>query len=52
MEVRPVLDPSGTLNSPLDQKIGAAIRRNAPSVEPAAAAKMASLPKMNLLTNS
>lgn len=52
MEVRPVLDPSGTLNSPLDQKIGAAIRRKAPGVEPAAAAKMASLPKMNLLTNS
>lgn len=45
MEVRPVMDPTGELNSALDQKIGAAILRNAPGVEPAAAARMVSLPQ-------
>jgi len=45
MEVRPVLEPGGALNAPLDQKISAAILRNAPAVDPAAAARMASIPK-------
>jgi hypothetical protein len=45
MEVRPVLDPTRELSSPLDQKIGAAISRVAPDVEPSAATRMVSLPQ-------
>jgi hypothetical protein len=45
MEVRPVLEADGELTSPLDQKIGAAIRRIAPDVEPGAAARMVSIPQ-------
>lgn len=44
MEVRPVLEADGELIAPLDQKIGAAIRRSAGQIAPAAAAKMASIP--------
>lgn len=45
MEVRPLLNPDETLTTPLDQKIAAAIRRNAPGIDPAAAARMASIPQ-------
>jgi hypothetical protein len=45
VEVRPVLEPDRELSDPLDQKIAAAILRNAPNVAPATAARMASLPQ-------
>lgn len=45
MEVRPVLDPTEPLTAALDQKIAAAIVRNARSMEPAAASRMASIPQ-------
>lgn len=45
MEVRPVLEADGELTNPLDQKIGAAIRRIAPKVEPGTAARMVSIPQ-------
>lgn len=45
MEVRPVLEPDGELSCALDQKIGAAIRRNAPGILPTATAKLASIPQ-------
>ncbi|HTI51031.1 MAG TPA: YciI family protein [Planctomycetaceae bacterium] len=45
MEVRPVLEADCAQTDPLDQKIAAAILRNAPEVEPTAAARMASLPQ-------
>jgi len=45
MEVRPVLEPGGELTSALDRKIADAIRRNAPGIDPATAARMASIPQ-------
>lgn len=45
MEVRPILEADGHLADPLDQKIGTAIRRSAPDVDPAATARMVSLPQ-------
>lgn len=43
MEVRPVLESDGELTDALDQKIGAAIRRNAPGIDPTAASRFASI---------
>jgi hypothetical protein len=45
VEVRPVLDPSAELSIPLDRKIGAAFRKSASGLEPAVAARMASIPE-------
>jgi hypothetical protein len=45
MEVRPVLESDGEPACALDQKIAAAIRRHASLIDPAAAAKMVSLPR-------
>lgn len=45
MEVRPVLEPDQQLIDPLDQKIAAAILKNAAGIDPAAAARMASVPR-------
>ena len=42
--VRPVLDPSAELSTPLDRKIGAAFRNSAAGVAPAVAARVGSIP--------
>jgi hypothetical protein len=44
-EVRPVLESDGELSDALDQKIAAAIRRNASGIDPTAASRMASIPQ-------
>ena len=45
MEVRPVLEPGEDAADPLDQKILAAMLKNASGVNPFAATKMVSLPQ-------
>ncbi len=45
MEVRPVLELDGELTGALDQKIGAAIRRNAAGIKITGAARMPSIPQ-------
>lgn len=45
IEVRPVLESDGELSDALDQKIAAAIRRNASGIDPAVASRMASIPQ-------
>jgi hypothetical protein len=45
MEVRPVLESDGELTDALDKKIGAAVRRNAPGIDPIAVSRMASVPQ-------
>jgi hypothetical protein len=45
MEVRPILEPDAEPNSAIDRKIANAIRRNAPGMDPAAAARMISVPQ-------
>ena len=44
MEVRPVLEPDGELVSPLDRKLGAAIRRNVAGIKLTGPERMASMP--------
>ncbi|HEV3443280.1 MAG TPA: YciI family protein [Gemmataceae bacterium] len=43
IEVRPILEPDVELTDALDQKIGAAIRRKTPPVDPSVTARMASI---------
>ncbi|HEV3085495.1 MAG TPA: YciI family protein [Gemmataceae bacterium] len=43
IEVRPILGPDVELTDALDQKIGAAIRRKTPPVDPSVTARMASI---------
>lgn len=45
MEVRPVLEACGEMACALDRKIGGAIRSCAAEIDPAAAARMASVPR-------
>jgi hypothetical protein len=45
MEVRPVLELDGELSGALDQKIGAAIRRNTSGIKLTGVARMASIPQ-------
>jgi hypothetical protein len=42
--VRPVLDPDAELSSPLDRRIGAALRRSTSGIDPDAASHFVSLP--------
>lgn len=51
MEVRPILEADGVLTDPLDQKIGAAVRRTAPSIDATTTARMISLPQSPLESN-
>jgi hypothetical protein len=47
IEVRPVMDSDLELTDSLDQKIGAAIRRKTPGIDPTGAARIASIPQPN-----
>jgi hypothetical protein len=45
MEVRPLLEPGEGVSDPLDQKILAAVLKNAPDVNPLAASRQLSIPE-------